>query len=310
MIKRTFPKTGWDVGVIGFGAWGIGGQWGPVERQTAIDTMHAAIDAGMNFLDTADAYGDPPGTSERLMAELLKDRRDQVYVATKVGNLARRSGHPLPCTHWLHVDLCCDASLRRMKIDTIDLYQCHLGGCTEPDVFLEAFDRLIDAGKIRAFGISTDRVEVLQAFNRDGKCASNQLDYSFLNRSAEQELLHYCQQAEIATIIRGPLHKGVATGKFNRQTTFTDSVRDRNWNQGDGREQFLHKLDVVDRVRDATGRTQGALADLALGYVISHPAVTVAIPGAKNPEQAKANAAAGQAVLDDATLDAIRRVTA
>jgi len=309
MLKRTFPKTGWDVSAIGFGAWGIGGQWGPVERRTAIDTMHAAIDAGMNFFDTADAYGEPPGTSERLMAEVLRDRREEVYVATKVGNFARRGGHPLPFTHWLHVDLCCDASLRRMKIDTIDLYQCHLGGCTEPDVFLEAFDRLIDAGKIRAFGISTNNVDVVKAFNREGKCVSNQLDYSYLNRSPEEQLLPYCQQAEIATIIRGPLHKGVATGKFDRDTTFTDSVRAKSWNEGEGREQFLQKLDVVDRVREATGRPEGSLVDLALGYVISHPAVTVAIPGAKDPGQAKANAAAGEARLDDRTTEAIRSAT-
>jgi len=309
MIKRKFPKTGWEVGVIGFGAWGIGGQWGPVQRQTALEAMHAAIDAGMNFLDTADAYGESPGTSERLMAEVLKDRRDEVYVATKVGNFARRGGHGLSFDHWLHVDLCCDASLQRMKIDTIDLYQCHLGGCTEPDVFLEAFDRLIEAGKIRAFGISTNDVEVVKAFDRDGKCVSNQLDYSFLNRSAEQALLPYCQEADIATIIRGPLHKGVATGKFDRQTTFTDSVRARNWNDGDGRQQFLNKLDVVDRVRETTGRTEGSLADLALGYVVAHPAVTVAIPGAKDPQQAKANAAAGETELDRNTLEAIRRAT-
>lgn len=309
MLKRKFPKTGWEVGVIGFGAWGIGGQWGPVERQTAIDAMHAAIDAGMNFLDTADAYGEPPGTSERLMAEVLKDRRDEVYVATKVGNFARRGGHGLPFSHWLQVDLCCDASLQRMKIDTIDLYQCHLGNCTEPDVFLEAFERLTEAGKIRSFGISTDDVEVVKAFNRDGKCVSNQLNYSYLSRSAEQALLPYCRQAEIATIIRGPLHKGVATGKFDRQTAFTDSVRAKSWNEGDGREQFLQKLAVVDRVREATGRADGSLADLALGFVISHPAVTVAIPGAKDPDQARANAAAGQAELDQGTLDAVRRAT-
>lgn len=310
MLNRRFPKTNWEVGVIGFGAWGIGGQWGPVERQTALDAMHTAIDAGMNFLDTADAYGEPPGTSERLMAEVLKRRRDEVLVATKVGNFARRGGHGLAFTSWMHVDLCCDASLQRMKIDTIDLYQCHLGGCTEPDVFLEAFDRLIEAGKIRAFGISTDSVEVVEAFNRDGKCVSNQLDYSYLNRSPEADLLDYCRQNNIATIIRGPLHKGIATGKFDRETVFTDSVRAKNWNEGDGREAFLKKLDIVDRVRKATGRPEGTLADLALGYVVSHPAVTVAIPGAKDAAQAKANAAAGEATLHEDTLEAIRRATA
>ncbi len=309
MLKRTFAKTGWEVGVIGFGAWGIGGQWGPVERQTAVEAMHAGIDAGMNFIDTADAYGEPPGTSERLMAEVLRDRRDEVYVATKVGNFARRAGGGLDFSHWLHVDLCCDASLQRMGIDTIDLYQCHMGRCTEPDVFLEGFDRLIESGKIRAFGISTNSVEVVAAFNRDGRCVSNQLEYSYLNRSAETDLLPYCHEAGIATIIRGPLQKGVATGKFDRGTRFEDSVRSRNWNAGEGRDQFERMLDTVSRVREATGRADGSLAEVALRFVLSHPAVTLAIPGAKDAAQARSNAAAGAEALDEGALEAVRGAT-
>src|SRR5690606_8259955 len=142
MLTRTFPRTGWTVGVIGFGTWGIGGQWGTVDRSAAIDAPPAALDPGVNFLDTADAYGDPPGTSEHVLADVLRGRRDRIIVATKVGNFARRQGHPLPMTHPLHVELCCDASLHRMGTDYIDLYQCHLAGCDQPDVFLEAFDRL------------------------------------------------------------------------------------------------------------------------------------------------------------------------
>ncbi len=308
MLQRRFGKTGWQVGVIGFGAWGIGGQWGPVEQATAIEAVHAALDAGMNLFDTADAYGEPPGTSERLLAEALRGRRDRVYLASKVGNLARRHGHPLPYTHWLHVELCCEASLRRLDTDTIDLYQCHIGGCEQPDVFLEAFDRLIEAGKIRAFGISTNRVDVARAFNRDGRCAAVQLEYSYLNRDAERELLPYCGENDIATLIRGPLQKGVATGKFTPRTTFTDSVRQR-WNEGEGRQRFLRQLEVVERVREAASSDR-PLSETALRFVISHPAVTVAIPGAKDAEQARQNAAAGEAALDDAELEAIRRAAA
>src|SRR5690606_20396871 len=148
----------------------------------------------------------------RFLAEVIRGRRDKLIVATKVGNFARRHGHALPYSHWLHVDLCCDASLGRMKTDYIDLYQCHLPDCEDPTVFLEGFDRLIDAGKIRAFGISTDRPDVAERFNRDERCAAVQLDYSYLNRAAEAELLPYCREHGIGTIIRGPLAKGVAAG--------------------------------------------------------------------------------------------------
>lgn len=306
MLRRRFGKTGWDVGVIGFGAWGIGGQWGAVQKRQALDAIDAALDAGMNLIDVADAYGEPSGTSERLVAEALRGRRDKLYIATKVGNFARRQAHPLPFTHWLHVDLCCDASLHRLRTDYIDLYQCHIGGCDQPGVFLEAFDRLIDAGKVRAFGISTNRLDVAEAFNRDGKCAAVQLEYSYLNRAAEDELLPYCREHDIATLIRGPLQKGVATGKFTADSTFTDSVRQR-WNEGEHRQRFLAQLEVVERVREAAG--VDPLTETALRFVISHPAVTVAIPGAKDAEQARQNARAGRATLDDTVLEAIRQVT-
>ncbi len=297
MIQRTLGKTGWQVGVMGFGAWGIGGQWGKVEKNAAINSIRAALDCGVNFFDTADAYGNPPGISEEWVGEALASVRDKVIIATKAGNFARRDGHPLAFTTPLHVELCCEASLHRMKIDCVDLLQCHLAQCTEPDIWFEAFDRLLRKGYIRAFGISTNSIEVVKAFNRRGDCATCQLDYSYLNRSAEADVLPYCQENNIGTIIRGPLDKGIATGKFTRDSKFDDWVR-RNWNEGDGRETLHKKLDVVDKVRflENDGRT---LAQAALQFVVTHPAVSVAIPGAKNVDQAQANATAGEALLSD-----------
>jgi len=309
MIQRTFGKTGWKVGVIGLGAWGIGGQWGPVDPQVAIDTLRAAFDAGVNFFDNADAYGEPQGTSEELMGRAFAGGlRDKVFIATKVGNWGRRFGHPLPYTHVTHIIGCCHASLYRLRTDHIDLYQNHIGTAEHMEVFLEAFDQLIKAGKIRAFGISTGSVDAVKAANRDGKCASVQLDYSFLNREPEKDLLPYCQQNDLAAIIRGPLAMGVATGKFTAQTRFEDSVRS-GWNQGAGREKFLKRLEVVEKLRflERPGRT---LAQAALQFVVSHPAVTVAIPGAKSPQQARDNAAAGSRLLDAAELERIRGITA
>jgi len=311
MEQRIFPKTGWNVGRIGFGAWGIGGQWGPVAREQADQALLAALDAGMTFLDTADAYGEPPGLSEEILGKTLQceKRRDQVVLATKVGNFGRRSGHPLPFTDPLHVELCCDASLHRLRTDRIDLYQCHLGDPSpaQTEVFLTAFDTLLRKGKIRALAISTHLLGPCEAFNRDGRLAAVQLDYSLLNRKPEADLLPWCQQHEVATIIRGPLAQGLLAGKFDAETRFTDSVRTK-WNEGSGREQFLKRLKTVEALKflERPGQT---LAQAALRFVLAHPAVTVAIPGAKSPDQARANAEAGDASLTAEELEKAGRAT-
>jgi myo-inositol catabolism protein IolS len=306
MIQRTLGKTGWKVSAIGFGAWGIGGQWGPVQRGEAMETIKAAYYNGVNFFDTADAYGEPQGLSEELMGKALKSSREKVIIASKVGNWGRRHGHPLPYTHPVHVIGCCDASLHRLCTDRIDVYQCHIANLKEPDVFLEAFEILMKQGKIRAWGMSTDSLEVLKAFNREGTCATVQLDYSLVNRSAEKELLPYCQEANIGVIVRGPLAKGIATGKFTRETKFTDSVRS-GWNEGERREKFLKQVELVEKLKwlENPGRP---MAHAALQFVISHPAVSSAIPGAKSPEQAKSNAEAGRHVLDEKELEQVRQV--
>ena len=178
----------------------------------------------------------------------------------------------------MHVTLCCDASLHRLGTDYIDLYQCHLGSAPDYSVYLEGFELLVKHGKIRAYAISRNSLAAVDAFNRSGKCAAVQLEYSILNRAVEKDLLPYCQQHNIGVIVRGPLAKGVLSGKFNKQSRFDDSVRIK-WNSGEHHERLLVQLDIVERLRflDKPGRN---LAQAALQFVISHPAVSVAIPGA------------------------------
>lgn len=308
MQYRTLGKTGWQVSVIGLGTWNIGGQWGEVDDRTALATVWRAYECGVNFFDTADAYGEPPGRSEELLGKALQGIRQEVFIATKVGNWARRHGHPLPYTSPLHIIACCHASLYRLRTDYIDLYQCHIGDPTdaEIDVFLEAFERLKEQGKIRAYGISTNSLSALQRFNKLGTCSTCQLDYSILNRAPEKDLLPYCQEQNIGVIVRGPLAKGVLSGKFTPDTVFTDEVR-RSWNEGPRREKFLKQLEVVERLRflERDGRT---LAQAALQFVLSHPAVSCAIPGAKSPQQAEANAKAGDGVLTPEELAAVNEI--
>jgi aryl-alcohol dehydrogenase-like predicted oxidoreductase len=293
MQYRELGKTGWRVSAIGMGCWGIGGQWGPVEEQEAIATVHKALECGINLFDTADAYG--LGESERRLGKALRDRREQALIATKVGNFARRTGHPLSYATPHHVYLCCDASLHRLQTDTIDLYQCHIGSLADPTVFLEAFETLRQQGKIRAYGISTDNVDIVKQFDRDGNCAAVQLNYSILSRGAEKALLPLCAERNIGVLLRGPLAKGLLAGKFTRESTFNDSVRS-GWNEGEERQRFLRDLERVEKLRFLArdGRT---MAQAALQFVIGHPAVTCAIPGAKNPDQAEQNARAADSEL-------------
>ena len=306
MEYRRLGKTGWQVSTISMGCWGIGGQWGPVEEAEAIRTIHAALDLGVNLFDTADSYG--LGVSEELVGQALRDRRDGVYIATKVGNFARRANAPLSFATPHHVYLCCDASLGRMKIDTIDLYQCHLGDLADPTVFLEAFERLVERGKIRAYGISTNSLAVAQAFNRLGTCAVVQLNYSLLNPAAARDLLPWCAASDIGTLIRGPLAQGLLAGKFTAETRFDDSVR-TGWNEGAGREQFLRRLEQVEQVR-FLARADRTLAQAALQWVLAHPAVSCAIPGAKSVAQVTSNAAAADGQLTEDDLARLAALTA
>ncbi len=307
MQYRTFGSTGWDVSAVGLGTWNLGGQWGEVSRETAVETVRAAVDAGINFIDTADAYGIPQGLSEEVLGEAIRGRRDGLYIATKVGNFGRRFGHPLPYTIPEHVRLCCDASLGRMKLDVIDLYQCHIGDLAEPDVFLEAFEQLRCQGKVRAFGVSTDRLDVLKAFDRDGRCAAVQVNYSLLNRGAEADLLPYARESHVAVLVRGPLARGLLAGKYGRDSTFDDQVRKR-WND-ERRDEYLAMIATVEKLRFLeTG--ERTMAQAALAWLLTSPAVTCPIPGAKSPEQVRSNAAAADLPLSEEEVARANEVTA
>ena len=314
---------GWQVSAVGMGAWNLANQWGEIDEATAFKTIRSAVDAGVNLFDTAEGYGIPPGLSEQRLGRALAGDRHQHFVVSKVGSWGRRSGHIVPRTSVDLVRLSVHASLYRLRTDWIDVLLCHEGKIEDPSIYLEAFDQMKSEGLIRAYGISTNKLQVLKRFNVQRTCQVLEIDYSLLNRKPEAKILPYCQKHGIAVIARGPLAKGLLTGKYSRESVFTDSIRAKWHREEKYRQRLEHHLRQVGALQRAVGRglegniaedrdaqnvqainhagqqPSGAqeLAATALRYVISHPVEPVAIPGAKSPAQARANAAAGERLL-------------
>ncbi len=296
MEYRKLGKTNIEVSEIGFGAWAIGGDaWGPVEDDASIAAMQPALELGINFIDTADVYGD--GHSEELVAQVIKGRREQVIVSTKGGLMGhhRDPGGTPVYDRPEKVREALENSLRRLGTDYVDVYFDHIwwDRHEETEAFIEALSQLKAEGKARAVGVSTDDFEYIKHFNRNGDLDVVQLEYSILNRKAEREILPYLQEQGIGVVVRGPLQKGLLTGKFTPDTTFPEGDVRSGW---PSEEWYRTDLGRVERLRglENEGQTMG---QLALRFVLSHPAISVAIPGGKTPEQVEENARASQRPL-------------
>ena len=302
MDYRAFGKTGWQVAEISLGCGTHVDSWSDDEQRNFAATVEHALDFGMNFFDTADSYN----TEEWLGAALGAKRKD-VLISSKVGKFAQGTGHALSYAIPEHIYLCCDASLGRLKTDVIDLYICHLDPPAHPEVFLEAFTTLKRKGKIQHFGASTNSLEVLKALNVNGDCAACQLDYNMLDRGPEADILPYCRENGIATIIRRPLDKGILSGNLKPDQMFTDWVR-RRWNEGAERTAYQAKLDKVERLRPLE-RPDRTLAQAAIQFVLSNPDVSCTIPGASRPARLDNYVAAGAGELSGDDLAIINAVS-
>ncbi|MGC9316712.1 MAG: aldo/keto reductase [Armatimonadota bacterium] len=305
MLYRQFGSLGWEVSAIGMGTWNIGNQWGEIDDVTAWATVREAFDAGMNLFDTAESYGIPNGLSEMRLGEALAGIRHQVYIVSKIGHWGERTGQGVPHNTVDMIRLCCHASLHRLRTDWVDVMLCHVGDIEDPGVFLEAFEVLKGRGKIRAYGISTNDLDVLKRFNADGTCDVVEVDYSLLNTSPEEGLLPYCEANGIAVLVRGPLRRGLLAGKYDLDTEFTDQVRQAFNPGGAQREQYERDIAGVERLKQVVQSGQ-EMVTAALRFVISHPAMPVAIPGCKSPAQARMNAEAGERLLTDDEMTALR----
>jgi aryl-alcohol dehydrogenase-like predicted oxidoreductase len=317
MRSRTFGRTGRTVGEIGFGAWAIGAAWGAVDDNESVAALHAALDAGLDFIDTADVYGD--GHSERLIARVLKERGgERPFVATKAGRrlpqqtVAGYSAENLE--GWI------DRSLRNLEVDVLDLVQLHCpptDAYYHPEVF-ERMERLVERGKIRHYGVSVERVEeALKAIEYPG-VASVQVIYNMFRLRPAELFFRQAQRRNVAVIVRVPLASGLLSGKFSRDTHFENTDHrqfNRNGEAFDVGETFSGVpyevgLAAVERIRPLVSG-DATMAQLALRWILMSKAVTVAIPGARNPQQALANiAAADLPPLPAEAVDAIARIYA
>ena len=296
MQSRRLGKTGWDVSEIGFGAWAIGGEWGETDEEESMAALHAAVDAGVTFFDTADVYGD--GRSERLLGRLLREGDERLVVATKFGRRVEQD--PALFTYenlrgWL------ERSRENLGVEAVDLVQLHSPPWETyylPEVH-EACSRLVQEGLVRAYGVSVEKVEEgLKAIEYDG-VATIQLIFNLLRQRPAELFFEQARRRDVGVIVRVPLASGLLTGKFDRNSTFAAEdhrAYNRQGEQFDRGETFSGVdyevgLEVVEELRPLVppGAT---LAQLALRLILTFDAVSTVIPGAKTPEQVRANAAA------------------
>jgi len=294
MRSKQLGKYGPDVPVICLGAWPLGGGMGALPDKQVIDTVHAALDCGITFIDTAEGYR----TSESILGKALAGKRDKVILATKLSG-----DHSLE-----HMSRAIENSLRALNTDYIDLYQLH---GPKPEYPIEqtmgGLLRLKEQGKIRTIGVSNFSAEQHAEALQYGHIDSSQPMYSLLVRAAGEAVLPFCEANGIGVIVHSPLAKGLLTGKYTPDHQFPEGD-ERSWMAGFQGERFAAALRVADRLK-AWAESQGhSLVELAIAWTLANPAVTSCIVGAKTPEQATMNAAAADWILTQDDLQEIDQI--
>jgi myo-inositol catabolism protein IolS len=315
MVYRTFGKTGWRVSQVGLGCWQFGGSimldgrpdgWTGVDDEESIATIKRAVELGINFFDTSDMYG--WGHSEAVLGRALKEvgNRDCYYIASKVGfwhdDQFRRTFNESKD----YILRACDASLRRLQTDRIDLYQCHLWRTERWTEFLDAFETLQKQGKIRFYGVSTHDFDLIRHFDERKNLGSVQANYNLVDRRAEQDVLPYCRTRGIAFIARGPLAMGKLTGRLTKNQKFDANDIRRKWLDADNRQNFERDLETAERLKPIAKKYGLLMTELAVKFVLTHVAVSITIPGSKNRSQLEQNVAAG--ILSPLTRDELAAI--
>jgi aryl-alcohol dehydrogenase-like predicted oxidoreductase len=299
MQYRKLGRTGWEVSASSFGAWAIGGTWGEVDDKESLTALHRAVDLGVNFIDTADVYGD--GRSERLIAQLKKERSEEIIVATKAGR--RLDPHVADGYSRQNLTAFIDRSLKNLDTETIDLLQLH---CPSPEVYYrpEVFgilDDLVQAGKIRYYGVSVEKVEEAIKAIEYPNVQSIQIIFNIFRQRPADLFFKLAQEKQVGILARVPLSSGMLTGKMTRDTQFeADDHRtfNREGESFDKGETFSGvdyalSLQAVEELRPLVPEGW-TMAQFALRWILMFDAVTCVIPGAKRISQAEDNANAAE----------------
>jgi aryl-alcohol dehydrogenase-like predicted oxidoreductase len=300
-MSRTLGANGSRVSALGMGCWAIGGPhsrggapvgWGAVDDEESVRALRRAFELGVNFYDTADVYG--CGHSERLIARALGANRGEIMIATKFGYTYDEDTRQAPGTNANpdYIRSACDASLRRLDTDYIDLYQFHLGGhdLDQAREVLSVLEELVDVGKVRTIGWSTDDVERARVIAESPHCVAIQQAFNVFDGNAE--LLTFCEQRGLASVARGPLAMGFLTGKYSAQSSFPpDDVR-HSFSSSETTAVLADRMRGLESIREilrADGRT---LAQGAIAWLWARSPVLLPIPGFRSVEQVEENASA------------------
>lgn len=289
METRTLGKTGLEVTVIGFGGMTIGGAFGPVDDAQSMRALHAAVDAGMNFIDTSNAYGE--GRSETLIGRFLRERedRDAILVFTKGGNnMVTRVRNFEPG----YIGECLDGSLERLGREPIDLYMLHnpsVDNMSAEDSYA-LLEKAKSDGKIRHWGVSINTLPECELAVSQGRAATLQMEYNVVNQSAAGAF-EAARSAAVGVISRVPLHRGYLSGRFDASTRFgEDDTRRRSLTP----ENLVALEGRLDAIKSVAGELDVSPAELAIRFCVSNPHVSCVIPGVRTVEQAKQNAASAK----------------
>jgi len=304
MRYKKLGTSDLEVSVVGIGTWAIGGDfWGSVDDKRSIETIQRAIDCGINLIDTAPAYGN--GHAERVVGEAIKGRRDKVIIATKCG-IVREGARFIRSLKPESIRKEIDYSLMRLGVDVIDLYQIHWPDKSTPlEDTVDELVKLKRAGKFRYLGVSNFDRKLMEKITSMTEVVSLQPQYSLLERGIENDVLPFCREKSIGVLTYGSLGAGVLTGKFKEKPRFE---------KGDHRENFYpffreplwgKAMELVEVLKQIAEQVDKPVAHVAINWVNQQEGITTALVGAKTPEQAEQNAAAGEWELSCEQLETI-----
>lgn len=314
MEKRRLGNSTFEITRIGLGTWAIGGPWqfgwGPQEDSESIRAIHRALDGGINWIDTAPAYG--LGHGEEVVAEALRQTGHRPYVFTKCGIVWDDQGRPSQTLRRESIVREVEASLRRLDVEVIDLYQLHWP-IPEPEIEegCAAVEELRRAGKIRYAGVSNFSVAQMERVRGTLEITSLQPPYSLVQPEVEEEILPYCLEQGIGVINYSPMGSGLLTGKMTRERI--GSLPQDDWRRRNDRfrePQLSKNLALVEVLRQVAGRYGCSVAEAAVAWSLRHPAVTGAIVGVRNPRQVEGVLAASTVELADEDIAALNAARA